>query len=146
MHFSMLLYRDVFFSKNTEWNYYFIICIAVISVICHIGALGWKTAIKCQSVAVNHLSFIWRIMLSQCQLWFFQVGGCTCFSSSLCCCWLVAQHRCDRLANSTPFTNTQTYLLTSMLIACWLKMNCRHNAKCGKTNSPRNINSNPGMT
>jgi len=47
----------------------------------------------------------------------------TCFSSSLRCCWLVAQHRssgavvsCDCLASSAPFTNTQTYLLTYLLV------------------------------
>ena len=42
----------------------------------------------------------------------------TCFSSSLRCCWQVGsasfvRRRCGCLASSAPFTNIQTYLLTS---------------------------------
>ena len=42
----------------------------------------------------------------------------TCFSSSLRCCWQAGsapfvRRRCDCLASSAPFTNIQTYLLTT---------------------------------
>ena len=43
----------------------------------------------------------------------------TCFSSSLRCCWQVGsapfvRRHCDCLASSVPFTNIQTYLLTTV--------------------------------
>jgi len=48
----------------------------------------------------------------------------TCFSSSLRCCWQMGsdsapfvRRRCDCLASSAPFTNIQTYLLSTYLLS-----------------------------
>ena len=51
----------------------------------------------------------------------------TCFNGSLRCCWQVGsapfvRRRCDCLADSAPFTNIQTYLLTYRLFG-WLVLN-----------------------
>ena len=57
------------------------------------------------------------------QIWLFApssiISRPICFSSSLSCCWQVdsapfVRRRCDCSASSAPFTNIQTYLLTSV--------------------------------
>ena len=68
------------------------------------------------------------------------ISRLTCFSSSLRCCWLVrsfVRRRCDCLASSAPFTNTQTYLFTYLQIFLSLLI---HTVDCTQFLSENRLN------
>ena len=71
--------------------------------------------------------------LLQVDLWPFDLKSVisrpTCFSSSLRCCLQVGsapfvRRRCDCLASSAPFTNSQTYLLTYLKVVTKSRVTC----------------------